>query len=58
LKFDPEKSLEKIFAKKLIQKKELFKNKMSIENIYELFKNSTGITTDTRKIEKGNIFLH
>lgn len=30
---------------------------MNISILYTLFKNSTGVSTDTRKIEKGNIFF-
>ena len=30
---------------------------ISIESLYKLFESSTGISTDTRKIEKGNIFF-
>lgn len=30
---------------------------MNIEHLYQLFKNSTGVSTDTRKIEKGNLFF-
>jgi UDP-N-acetylmuramoyl-tripeptide--D-alanyl-D-alanine ligase len=30
---------------------------MNISILYKLFKNSTGVSTDTRKIEKGNVFF-
>lgn len=30
---------------------------MNISSLYEKFKNSTGVCTDTRKIEKGNLFF-
>jgi UDP-N-acetylmuramoyl-tripeptide--D-alanyl-D-alanine ligase len=30
---------------------------MNTEHLYQLFKNSTGVCTDTRKIEKGNLFF-
>lgn len=30
---------------------------MDIEQIYKLYKSSTGVSTDTRKIEKGNLFF-
>ena len=30
---------------------------MNIEQLYQLFENSTGVSTDTRKIEKGNLFF-
>ncbi len=30
---------------------------MNLSILYKLFKNSTGVSTDTRKIEKGNIFF-
>lgn len=30
---------------------------MKLEQLYEIFLNSTGITTDTRSIKKDNIFV-
>ena len=30
---------------------------MNLENIYEIFKESTGVSTDTRSIKKNNLFI-
>src|SRR5690606_26186682 len=30
---------------------------MNIDLLYQLYKHSTGVSTDTRKIEKGNLFF-
>src|SRR5690606_39122896 len=36
---------------------QLIKEEMNIEQLYQLYINSTGVSTDTRKIEKGNLFF-
>src|SRR5690554_1023883 len=30
---------------------------MNIEQLYQLYRSATGVSTDTRKIEKGNLFF-
>lgn len=30
---------------------------MNIEQLYQLYRNATGVSTDTRRIEKGNLFI-
>src|SRR5690606_29600853 len=36
---------------------QLIKEEMNIDLLYQLYKHSTGVSTDTRKIEKGNLFF-
>ncbi|MEY3565148.1 MAG: hypothetical protein RJA23_1318, partial [Bacteroidota bacterium] len=34
-----------------------FLKKMNLDTLYSLFLNSTGVSTDTRKIDSGNLFF-